>query len=195
VTKKEVKIGNLYSAKVSDRLVDVRIDSTNSHGGWNATNTATGKRIHIKSAQRLRGPALSTISAADQRRIAREMRAEDAAATAAEPEVNPTVEVVTGQPVPEATPAKRSRKAAGEPKPKRVSLLDAAIEILRRKGEPMRTKELVAEAAAAGLWTSPAGRTPEATLFSALLREIATKGDQARVKKADRGLFAATQVA
>ena len=52
--KDEIKIGQCYEAKVSDRVVSVRIDSANSHGGWNATNTATGKRIRIKSAQRLR---------------------------------------------------------------------------------------------------------------------------------------------
>jgi hypothetical protein len=35
--KNEVKIGDLYTAKVSDRVVPVRIDGVNSHGGWNAT--------------------------------------------------------------------------------------------------------------------------------------------------------------
>ena len=41
--KNEVKIGHLYVAKVSDKLVTVRIDSTHSGGGWNATNTADGQ--------------------------------------------------------------------------------------------------------------------------------------------------------
>ena len=46
--KDQVKVGGLYHAKVSDKLVTVRIDGSNTHGGWNATNTATGKRIRIK---------------------------------------------------------------------------------------------------------------------------------------------------
>ena len=54
--KDDVKVGGTYTAKISDRLVSVRIDSAHSKLGWNATNTATGKRIHIKSAQRLHGP-------------------------------------------------------------------------------------------------------------------------------------------
>ena len=58
--KNDVKVGHTYLAKVSDRVVQVRIDSRHSKSGWNATNTATGKRIHIKSAQRLRGPAKTT---------------------------------------------------------------------------------------------------------------------------------------
>ncbi len=62
--KNEVKVGGLYVAKVSDKLVTVRIDSANRHGGWNATNTATGKRIRIKSAQRLRGAAKGATKAA-----------------------------------------------------------------------------------------------------------------------------------
>jgi hypothetical protein len=53
--KSEVKIGKVYAAKVSDKLVSVRIDAENPHGGWDATNLATGKKVRIKSAQRLRG--------------------------------------------------------------------------------------------------------------------------------------------
>ena len=55
--KDEIKIGRHYSAKVSDRLTVVRIDAENPRGGWDATNCATGKKVRIKSAQRLRGTA------------------------------------------------------------------------------------------------------------------------------------------
>ena len=37
---------------------------------------------------------------------------------------------------------------------------------------------------------SPGGKTPHATLYAAMLREIANKGAKARFKKVDRGLFA-----
>lgn len=52
--KKNVAIGGLYMAKVNGRFSRVRIDSESPYGGWNATNTRTGRRIRIKSAQRLR---------------------------------------------------------------------------------------------------------------------------------------------
>lgn len=55
MTQHEVQIGGVYRAKVTDRVVDVRIDRENPHGGWDATNLATGKTIRIKSARRLRG--------------------------------------------------------------------------------------------------------------------------------------------
>lgn len=55
--KREIQLGGVYTAKVSGRLVRVRIDSESVHGGWNATNLATGRAVRIRSAARLRGPA------------------------------------------------------------------------------------------------------------------------------------------
>ena len=42
-----------------------------------------------------------------------------------------------------------------------------------------------------GLWTSPGGKTPHATLYRAIIREIAVKGKEARFVKTERGKFAA----
>src|SRR5689334_15025843 len=53
--KDQVKLGGEYLAKVSGKVVPVRIDKENPHGGWDATSAATGKSVRIKSAQRLRG--------------------------------------------------------------------------------------------------------------------------------------------
>ena len=53
--KNQVKVGSEYVAKVSGKLAHIRIDRENPHGGWDATNMATKKSVHIKSAQRLRG--------------------------------------------------------------------------------------------------------------------------------------------
>ena len=186
--KNEIKIGECYEAKVSDRVVSVRIDSVNSHGGWNATNTATGKRIRIKSAQRLRRAVPAGRKAAKQADATPEL------------EVNPTVEVITGQPLPEgdgekAAKPRRAKKAAGEPKPKRVSALDAAAQVLADSDQPLRAKEMIEAMAERGLWSSPNGKTPEATLYAAILREISTKGDAARFRKVERGQFTHTGVA
>ncbi len=43
---------------------------------------------------------------------------------------------------------------------------------------------------AQGLWTSPGGKTPHATLYAAILREITVKADESRVVKTERGKFA-----
>ena len=53
--KAEVKIGGKYYANVSGNRCEIQIDSEKPRGGWDATNLATGKKILIKSAQRLQG--------------------------------------------------------------------------------------------------------------------------------------------
>ncbi|MFN0010148.1 MAG: winged helix-turn-helix domain-containing protein [Phycisphaerales bacterium] len=89
-----------------------------------------------------------------------------------------------------AKPAKAG-KATKPVKAKRVSLLDAAATVLADHGKPMRAKELIEAITAKGLWSSPAGKTPHATLYAAMLREIGDKGAAARFRKEDRGLFVA----
>ena len=57
----------------------------------------------------------------------------------------------------------------------------------------MRARELVETMSAQGYWKSPGGKTPHATIYAAMLREIPDKGKHARFKKTDRGLFAANK--
>ncbi|QDU28903.1 hypothetical protein ETAA8_40090 [Anatilimnocola aggregata] len=82
--------------------------------------------------------------------------------------------------------AKRTKPAVD----KKMSALDAAAKLLEETKEPMNTKAMIETIAAKGYWTSPGGKTPHATLYSAILREITTKGKEARFKKTDRGNFA-----
>ena len=85
--------------------------------------------------------------------------------------------------------------AAKEPKVKRLSALDAAAHVLASAKEPMNTKSLIAEMEKKNLWTSPGGKTPAATLYAAIIREIGTKQREARFIKKERGLFAFNQKA
>jgi hypothetical protein len=71
----------------------------------------------------------------------------------------------------------------------KLSALDAATKVLAENKEPMNTKSMIEAMAAKGYWKSPGGKTPRATLYSAILREIDTKGSEARFKKSDRGMF------
>ena len=99
-----------------------------------------------------------------------------------------------GEKTPKAPkPAKNPKpaKAVKPARPKRVSALDAAAQVLAASAKPMRAKELIAEIEARGLWKSPGGKTPEATLYAAMIREIAAKGREARFKKHERGVFVA----
>src|SRR6516165_1801669 len=87
-------------------------------------------------------------------------------------------------------PAK-APKAYAEPKPKKMSALDAAAKVLGEQGKPMNCQELIEEMSRKGYWTSPNGATPQATLYAAMAREIQTKGKDARFVKTERGKFAA----
>lgn len=100
------------------------------------------------------------------------------------------------------TPARKSsRKAASANAPaaktttskpakaKRLSGLDIAAKVLADAKEPLNAKMIAERAIAAGWKTS--GKTPHATLYAAIIREISKKGDAARFKKTDRGLFVA----
>ncbi|MCW5776436.1 MAG: winged helix-turn-helix domain-containing protein [Phycisphaeraceae bacterium] len=94
--------------------------------------------------------------------------------------------------------AQANGKRATAAKPvaeKRLSAISAAAKVLADAGKPMRAKEMIEAASQKGLWSSPKGRTPEATLYAAIIREIAAKGKAARFSKVERGLFAATEVA
>jgi hypothetical protein len=82
-------------------------------------------------------------------------------------------------------------KAPKAAKPKRTSALDAAAQVIAKADKPMRAVDMIAQMEAKGLWKSPGGKTPEATLYAAIIREIAAKGKEARFAKHDRGLFVA----
>ena len=85
--------------------------------------------------------------------------------------------------------ASKPAKAKKPPKEKKLSAIDAAAQILAGSKEAMNCKELVEAMAAKSLWTSPGGQTPWATLYSAIIREIALKGKESRFVKSERGKF------
>jgi hypothetical protein len=88
------------------------------------------------------------------------------------------------------TKAKAAKKAK-PPKETKVSAIDAAAQVLANSKEAMNCKEMIEAMAKKALWTSPGGKTPHATLYSAIIREIALKGKEARFVKTERGKFAA----
>jgi hypothetical protein len=109
----------------------------------------------------------------------------------AEPPAAPTA-IVSEAAAPTPAKPKRQRKAPAEPKAKKPSALDAAAKVLAEEGRPMTCQEMITAMAAKGYWTSPGGQTPSATLYSAILREVSTKGTNSRFQKTERGKFART---
>jgi len=120
--------------------------------------------------------------------------AEPAATTNARPDQDGAKEIeMSKKTCKKTTPTKAVKEPkAAKPKleaTKRLSALDAAAQVLSRTGKPMRCPELIAAMAEQKLWASPNGKTPEATLAAAMLREIKVKARESRFKKVDRGQF------
>ena len=180
--KNEVKVGGVYGAKVSDKVVPVRITGESRHGGWDAVNEATGKAVRIKSAQRLRGAWRKPAGGKEP------ATAKTGAAPAADVGQGAT-KAAEGEPK-----AKADRRAA--PKAKRaakgergMSVLDAAVEVLKAAGGgPLGCKEMVERMLAKGLWKT-GGKTPHSTLYAAFIREVTRKGAASRFRKVERGQF------
>ena len=221
--KDEVKTGGIYKAKVTDKVVPVRLDAEHPSGGWEATNMITGKKIRVKSAQRLRGPAsapenaasaattapatdaTSGIAGADtgqtggrtrkrltkaERDALKTQHKADQENARARDERDASADGMTASE--RAMAESEKDKSAAKPRKKRegMSCLDAAAQVLATAKEPLNTKAMIELMEQDGLWHSDAA-TPHATLYSAILREINTKGDEARFKKVERGRFAA----
>jgi len=175
--KADVTLGGVYAAKVSGKVVPVRLDAESRYGGWDATNLATKKKVRIKSAQRLRGP------------WPKKGQEGDASAKAAAPDATRANVGGQGAAQGDAKAVKKDRKKAKAPRKKRPSLLDLAAEVLAKAKEPMDTKAIVEKVLATGRWSTK-GKTPEATLYSAILRECRGKGKRSRFRKVGRGRFA-----
>jgi len=52
--KREVRVGGIYCAKISGRLVSVQLTGESPYGGWDAINRKTSRTVRIKSAAKLR---------------------------------------------------------------------------------------------------------------------------------------------
>ncbi|HMO84627.1 MAG TPA: HTH domain-containing protein [Lacipirellulaceae bacterium] len=96
-------------------------------------------------------------------------------------------------PATKATAKPKATPADGKAKAKKLSAIDAAAKVLADAKGPMNAKEMIDAMAAKGLWKSPGGKTPHATLYSAILREINAKGKEVRFKKTERGKFVANR--
>jgi hypothetical protein len=114
-------------------------------------------------------------------------------ATNIESATTPTEPTEAAQPPTAETPpeAIENKKGKKQSKPKKMSALNAAAKVLADAGTPMNCQEMIDAMAKAKLWSSPHGQTPAATLYSAILREINTKGAESRFVKTERGKFAA----
>lgn len=156
----EFKAGDRAYTKVGRNLVEVRVKAK-TDTGWTVT-TRTGRTLAVRSLEVVPNAAVGIASAAAPKAVAKAAKATPKAAPKAE--------------------------SAAVPK-KGLSLLNAAATVLERSGEAIPVRAMIEEAKASGLWTPTGGKTPEQTLYSAIIREIKDKGGASRFRKDGRGRF------
>lgn len=96
-----------------------------------------------------------------------------------------------------ARPDRKPKPNLRRPRPSapRLGALDAAVEVLaalpsKEAATGLTAIELIERMRRARLWTSPAGKTPHATLYAAIIREMAQRRSDSRFKRVAPGRFA-----
>jgi len=91
---------------------------------------------------------------------------------------------------PEPTTKKPKKlKVKADLKPKKLSMIKAALQVLQERKVPMTCPEMIDVMATEELWVSPGGKTPAATLYAAISRSIKDLGRSSPFKKSKRGKF------
>ena len=174
----DVKIGGEYLARIGKTPFPVRIVSEKASGGWSAINLNNDKKVFISLAR-----LLQEIPAATETTVTTEG---NLTVVEVPPATVETIDDTTPKPTRGRKPKSDATTTEGKSS---LSQLDAAAKVLGEATEPMTTKEMVEAMTTKGYWTSPGGKTPHATLYSAILRELQSKGETGRFIKTDRGHF------
>ena len=155
----EIKIGSKVILKVGRNAVEVEILKPMADGDAYWVKSIVSGKEFMMPSARIKVPTISI-------------------EPAAEPD---PIEDEAPNPAPECTTAPG--------KEKKLSLMDAAVEVLKQSGEPMNTREMVKAATDSGLWIPTDCKTPEQTLYGSIFREMKIKENPRIVKSSVKGKF------
>ena len=155
----EIKVGSKVILKVGRNAVEVEILKPMADGDAYWVKSIVSGKEFMMPSARIKVPTVSI-------------------EPAAEPD---PIEDEAPNPAPECTTAPG--------KEKKLSLLDAAVEVLKQSGEPMNTREMVKAATDSGLWIPTDCKTPEQTLYGSIFREMKIKENPRIVKSSVKGKF------
>ena len=152
----KITVGTIAIVKVGRNMVEVTVTEITAHG-WKVKSQTTGREFEVRRIERI---------IAEPDAVETELEpVSEAAAPEEDNAVNPAPESGNG-PHPE----------------KKLSLLNAAAQVLAACRTPMNSKEIVAKAIEMELWVPTGAKTPEQTLYSGIFREIKTS-EEPRFKK------------
>ena len=166
-----ITVGTIVMVKVGRNEIEVVVTEITANG-WKVKKVGSDREFIVTRIERVIAEpgAPEAVSATEP-----ETEAVDAEIPSEAEE-----EVDTPNPAPES---------GGSPE-KKLSLLNAALQVLKRSRTPLNTKEILAQVIEEGLWSPNGAKTPEQSLYSAFFREIKEK-ETPRVRKsaARRGAF------
>ena len=155
-----ITVGTIAIVKIGRNEVEVTVTEITANG-WKVKSQTTGREFEVRRIERI------VTEPAEETEVA-----EPETAAPAEPETEEDDNAVN--PAPESGSGPRPEK--------KLSLLNAAAQVLAACRTPMNCKEMIARAVEMGLWTPTGAKTPEQTLYSGIFREIKST-EEPRFKK------------
>lgn len=181
-----ITVGTIVMVKVGRNEIEVVVTEITANG-WKVKKVGSDREFIVTRIERViaepGAPEAASATEPETEAVDAESPSEAAPATESEAESaapEAEEEVDTPNPAPES---------GGSPE-KKLSLLNAALLVLKRSRTPLNTKEILAQVIEEGLWSPNGAKTPEQSLYSAFFREIKEK-ETPRVRKsaARRGAF------
>ncbi len=166
-----ITVGTIVMVKVGRNEIEVVVTEITANG-WKVKKVGSDREFIVTRIERV---------------IAEPGAPEAASAT--EPETEAVDAEIPSEAEEEVDTPNPAPESGGSPE-KKLSLLNAALQVLKRSRTPLNTKEILAQVIEEGLWSPNGAKTPEQSLYSAFFREIKEK-ETPRVRKsaARRGAF------
>ena len=166
-----ITVGTVAIVKVGRNEVEVTVTEITATG-WKVKSQTTGREFEVRRIERIVTEPVEDAEAAEP---------ETAPAAAAAPKT----ETAEPEPEEEDNAVNPAPESGSGPRPeKKLSLRNAAANVLAACRTPMNCKEMIAKAVEMGLWTPTGAKTPEQTLYSGIFREIKST-DEPRFKKSE----------
>lgn len=166
-----ITVGTIVMVKVGRNEIEVVVTEITANG-WKVKKVGSNREFIVPRIERV---------------IAEPGAPEAVPAT--EPETEAVDAEIPSEAEEEVDTPNPAPESGGSPE-KKLSLLNAALQVLKRSRTPLNTKEILAQVIEEGLWSPNGAKTPEQSLYSAFFREIKEK-ETPRVRKsaARRGAF------
>ena len=195
----EVKVGTIVIVKVGRNMVEAIVTEITATG-LKVKSRSSGREFETRRIERIvaepetKAPETEKTAAPEpeaQTPEAEAPKTEAAAPAEPETEVPETDAAATDEPEADAPETEDEEDNAVNPAPesgsgprpaKKLSLLNAAAQVLATCREPMNCKEIVAKAVELGLWVHTGAKTPEQTLYGGIFREMKIN-EEPRFKK------------